>query len=94
MFMELLRKLGVIKRKNRWEEKLKNLSDSERLDIIETIVKQEHDPEKMRKKILKVVESRKSKWQKFLEKQKSLPADDDDWYWGPGGYWHRRRWHR
>ena len=90
MFMELLRKLGIIRRKNRWEEKLKNLSDSERLDIIETIVKQEHDPEKMRKKILKVVESRKSKWEKFLEQQKSLTADDD-WYLE---YWHRRRWHR
>ena len=85
--MELLRKLGIIRRKNRWEEKLKNLSDSERLDIIETIVKQEHDPEKMRKKILKVVESRKSKWEKFLEQQKSLTADDD-WYLE---YWHRHK---
>ncbi len=87
MFMELLRKLGIIRRKNRWEEKLKNLSDSERLDIIETIVKQEHDPEKMRKKILKVVESRKSKWEKFLEQQKSLTADDD-WYLE---YWRRHK---
>ncbi len=85
--MELLRKLGIIRRKNRWEEKLKNLSDSERLDIIETIVKQEHDPEKMRKKILKVVESRKSKWEKFLEQQKSLTADDD-WYLE---YWRRHK---
>lgn len=69
------------KKQKKWEEKLKNLSDSERLDVIEVIVKYETDLKEMRNKIVKVLESREK------------PKDDDssdlwllekDWFWTPG----------
>ena len=66
------------KRRKSWEEKLKQMSDSERLDVIELIVRYETDREKMREKIIKVLESRP----KPEIDQEEWP--ERDWYWTPG----------
>ena len=68
------------KKQKKWEEMLKNLSDSERLDVIEVIVKYETDLKEMRNKIVKVLESReKPKFDLWEEEEW-----EKDWFWTPG----------
>jgi len=68
------------KRRKSWEEKLKQMSDSERLDVIELIVRYETDLERMRRKIIKVLESRPTYgvWEEDHHK-----GPFDNWFWDP-----------
>ncbi len=67
------------KKQQEWEERLKDLSDSERLDIIEAIVKHETDLNKMKEKIIKVLESRPKP-----EDMDTSELEEENWYWTPG----------
>ena len=73
-----------------WEERLKSLSDSERLDIIEAIVKYETDLTKMKEKIIKVLESReKPQSDDIYDTLFKEWMFEENWYWKwgmPGGY--------
>ena len=91
---EVTKKLEREVEKNRksWEEKLREMSDSERLDVIDLIVRYETDLERMRRKIIKVLESRPTGgvWEE--------DEPFDDWFWKPsypGGIfrypWHQHR---
>ncbi len=75
---EKLKREAEKKRKS-WEEKLRQMSDSERLDVIEFIVRYETDPERMRKKIIKVLESRPKP---EIDREEWLW--EEDWFWTPG----------
>jgi len=66
------------RKEKEWEERLKDLSDAERLDIIEAIVKYETNLKEMRDKIVKVLKSRPK------PEDMDTSEFEEDWYWTPG----------
>ncbi len=67
------------KRKRNWEERLKHMTDSERLDVIEVIVRYETDLEEMKRKIIMVLKSRPKP-----EVENISELWEEDWFWTPG----------
>ncbi len=70
----------ITQNQKNWEEKLKDISDSERLEVIEAIVKYETDLTKIREKILKVLNSRNKE---VYSEEEDYKGPFDDWFWDP-----------